>query len=87
VRGRLRHAAGAAVGKRRDNVVPEFVADLSEPNSVDVGPRIDVSLDLAERLPALIGYFEQIRIGCALEAAAEDMHDLVFDQTIGPSAR
>src|SRR5450631_4015951 len=84
-RGRLRLATRAAAMaiERPDDDAPEFVSDLSEPNGVDVGPRVDVLFDLVEGFPAPTGYFERIRNGCAVEAAAEDMHDFVFDQAVG----
>ena len=69
--------------ERPDDVAPEFVSDLSEPNGVDVGPRVDVLFDLVEGFPAPTGYFERIWNGCAVEAAAEDMHDFVFDPAVG----
>src|SRR5664279_1002250 len=80
-RGRLRLDTG--VVERTDDVTPEFIPDLSEPNDIDVRPRVDVLLDLIDRFPAPIRQLERIRNGCAIEATAKDMHDFVFNQAVG----
>lgn len=56
--------------------------DLSEPNGIVFRSLVDVTLDFSERLPAPIRDLQRVWSRYAIEVAAEDMHDFIFNQIV-----